>query len=351
VNLRKRITIASYASKEKGGTGLVSMGRTLLDTRRKPLRVNPRIFHVHVEPTVRCNLRCPLCPASGADRRTDDLSYPRFVRLLDHFPSLHYVILQGMGEPFLNRELCKMIRHAKERFCYVETFTNGMSINASRVDEILQSDLDELHFSVDGATPEALETARPGADLKRIVDTVERLIEKKGGRTWPVVDFWFVYTNKNLGELPGLVSLAGELGIPKIHIQRAHDWSSTPIRERMERFRSKAVTAEAKAIYERAQDLAKRYGVFLRTLNPPDEGPPTWDTREARCTWPWRSCYITADGFVTPCCVRPDPEVTQFGNLFRDDFSAIWNGSDYIDLRRRLKSGPFPELCRGCPDF
>jgi MoaA/NifB/PqqE/SkfB family radical SAM enzyme len=67
-----------------------------------------------------------------------------------------------------------------------------------------------------------------------------------------------------------------------------------------------------------------------------------------RCQWPFHGCNITWDGFVSPCCLQPDPDLLNFGNLFESDFEMIWQSSSYRDFRARVKADREP-ICVECP--
>jgi radical SAM protein with 4Fe4S-binding SPASM domain len=72
------------------------------------------------------------------------------------------------------------------------------------------------------------------------------------------------------------------------------------------------------------------------------------DWGNAACLWPWWSCFITVDGYLTPCCSRPDPSIFNFGNLIERSFETIWNSSQYVQFRAMLKSGKPPAVCKDC---
>jgi len=74
------------------------------------------------------------------------------------------------------------------------------------------------------------------------------------------------------------------------------------------------------------------------------------EKRKLKCRWPFDSCFITVDGFVTPCCIRANPEVFNFGNIFETPFKEIWNGEKYQKFRETMiKNLPNP-ICDNCPD-
>jgi radical SAM protein with 4Fe4S-binding SPASM domain len=69
---------------------------------------------------------------------------------------------------------------------------------------------------------------------------------------------------------------------------------------------------------------------------------------QAVCQQLFSSCYITVDGYVTPCSANPDPRIINFGNLLRQNFNEIWNNSQYIQLREEIKKGKIPQFCKDC---
>ena len=65
---------------------------------------------IYIEPTSRCNELCQQCPRTLLSREDDrDLSFDKFRQIVDQFPALERVVLHGLGEPLLNKELPLMI--------------------------------------------------------------------------------------------------------------------------------------------------------------------------------------------------------------------------------------------------
>ena len=75
---------------------------------------------LQIEPTEACNLRCPYCVASQGilkDRRK--LSLEEFQQIIDEVSSVknYYPNLQlfWRGEPFVNSEVCDMVKYASDK--------------------------------------------------------------------------------------------------------------------------------------------------------------------------------------------------------------------------------------------
>src|ERR687889_1811569 len=94
-----------------------------------PMEAPPLPWHLQVEVSGACNLRCRMClvryaPAVG--RREGALAYEDFLALVDGLPDLKRLTLQGLGEPLLSPHLLDMIRHATGRGIHVGFNTNGV---------------------------------------------------------------------------------------------------------------------------------------------------------------------------------------------------------------------------------
>ncbi|MFL5691326.1 MAG: radical SAM protein, partial [Ktedonobacteraceae bacterium] len=88
---------------------------------------------IYIEPTSRCNELCQQCPRTLLSKEDDrDLSFEKFRYIVDQFPVLERVVLHGLGEPLLNKDLPLMIRYLKERGTYVLFNSNGILLNAKR---------------------------------------------------------------------------------------------------------------------------------------------------------------------------------------------------------------------------
>ena len=55
---------------------------------------------------------------------------------------------------------------------------------------------------------------------------------------------------------------------------------------------------------------------------------------------------IEPSGDVFPCCRAPRELL--MGNTHEASVEEIWNGERYRELRRRMQSGDYPEVCRTC---
>src|SRR5438270_35485 len=92
-----------------------------------PQESTPLPRFVQVEPVGQCNLACRMCPVvlreDAPARGPAFMSFDAFTRILEQFPALDELHLQGMGEPFLHPRITDMIAHATGRGIKVSTNT------------------------------------------------------------------------------------------------------------------------------------------------------------------------------------------------------------------------------------
>src|SRR5438132_7346923 len=81
----------------------------------------------------RCNSECSTCPLTYAPHEdASQLSIEDFRALVEQLPALRRAVMQGIGEPLLNRDLAAMIRHLKERGVHVVFNTNAALLTRRR---------------------------------------------------------------------------------------------------------------------------------------------------------------------------------------------------------------------------
>jgi MoaA/NifB/PqqE/SkfB family radical SAM enzyme len=315
-------------------------------------------IEAYFEVSNRCNSKCVTCPLTFAPQeRGHNLGLEEFKALVEQLPDLRRAVMHGIGEPLLNRELPLMIRHLKERGVYVLFNTNAALLTDARQRALIDSGLDELRVSLDGSTPETYLRVRGIAAFDRVIENVGAMVRLKRrlGAETPRISFWVTGMRENLHELPGVIEIAGSIGIDEVYLQRLVFSDIGLAVEGQSIYRG--YREEAERIIAEAEALAERLGVTFRgsgavspresIVNRTDE-PEPW----RGCTRPLRLAYITANGNALPCCIAPFTGVPYvdiiLGNYIRDGVEAVWHGQAYETFRRRLYSADPNEACRNC---
>jgi radical SAM protein with 4Fe4S-binding SPASM domain len=318
---------------------------------------------VQIEPVGQCNLACRMCPvvyrdegATARGRPPAFMAFDTYCRLLEQFPAITELQLQGLGEPLLHPRFFDMVSHAAARGIAVSTNTNLTALSPRRAEQCVQSGLARLHVSLDAADKAAYEYIRTGSRYERVLRNLHLVMQAKArfGALRPEVHLVAVAMRRNLDQLPGLVRLAHEHGVDGLSVQRlCHDFTESSMPEKYRPMRSfvdaESLAAEAPDVvaywFARARELAEDLGVRLRL---PNSGEKAIKKNTLRCDWPWRGSYISFTGQAMPCCMVATPDRMNFGNMAREGVAAIWSSEAYDEFRARLATDQPPDICRGC---
>src|SRR5208283_4809914 len=100
---------------------------------------------LYLETTNRCNLLCTTCPRTYEELEPPaDMSWELFTRIVDQYPAISRVVLHGIGEPMMVKDLPRMVRYLKDRGTYVLFNTNGTVLNDKNGRALIDAGLDEL---------------------------------------------------------------------------------------------------------------------------------------------------------------------------------------------------------------
>jgi pyrroloquinoline quinone biosynthesis protein E len=275
------------------------------------------------------------------------MTLERFRQVLDRFPSVMKIKLQGIGEPLMNRDFFAMVEEGMARGIAVETTTNGTLLSEENCRRLLGSGLTAIFLSVDGATAETFERIRRGAKFDRVMEGIRRLTAMRGHRRLPGIHLWTVGQAGNIREAPDLVRLAKDLGVDSLRLQ--YDliyWGQEEWQAKLEpdSLRTGSNQRTAETLIEEARRLAGELGIRFELYT---DNKFSWKAGKL-CPWPWSSAFISSEGDMVPCCVIGNPEVFSFGNALKEDVQAIWNGEAYQDFRRAMNRGEIPRVCTGC---
>lgn len=320
---------------------------------------NPR--ELYIEVTNRCNSLCVTCPLTFSPQESEHyLRFDEFAALVDEFPDLHRAVLQGIGEPLMNRDLGRMIAYLKARGVHVVFNTNAILLYPKRQIELIESGLDELRVSCDSSTPETYAKIRGVNVLPKVLRNVGQMMQtrKRIGADRPRVSLWFTGVKENIRELPGLVEIAAELGVDEVYLTRMVFFGEGLATESQSIYNSEAdFRGEVIDIVRQASRRAEELGLGFKgagALAPVEyvTGPGEIRNPWQGCRRPWRLGYVTANGNALPCCIAPFTDVPYddliLGNVNGGGFNAVWNGERYREFRRRHQSDDPPDACRRC---
>lgn len=315
---------------------------------------------IQIEPVGECNLRCRMCPVQF---RRDGRPYgppafidvELFISILDQFPDLRELQLQGLGEPLMHPRFFEMVEIAASRGIDVAVNTNLSFMTERNAEACVTSGLARLHASLDGATPETYERIRVRGNYAKAVRNLQRVLAARRrlrSRT-PLVELVAVAMRENIHELPALIVSAARSGVDRVSVQHlCHDFAESslpesyrPMRQFVEEQTLVNESPERVArIFEETKRAAELHKLDLRL--PRIASEPSQQPRG--CTWPTTGAYFSYAGDVMPCCMISTPDRFTFGDVRKQPFAQMWNGERYETFRADLASPNPPEICRSC---
>ncbi|MFZ2226057.1 MAG: radical SAM protein [Candidatus Moraniibacteriota bacterium] len=302
-----------------------------------------------IESTISCNLNCVMCHRKelAVGRNRLSLTFGQFREVIDKLPYLLKLNLQGMGEPLLSGELFEMINYAKKRHIYVSTVTNGMLMNEEKAKKTLESGLDRIYFSIDSSDAEKYVAYRVNGRLEQVVENLKKLVEIRDKKKSKLhIGVWMLLFNNNLDQLIPMIKLAKTMGVDELIVQShvsyrgKRDW-----KEVIGKLKLKDENEKVGAEILRAERFAKKIKLNFSIQSGMGALKPD---AKSLCQWPWKSIYVASNGDISSCCIVADPKLAYLGNILSQDFSQIWNGEAYRNLRTALIESKIPGYCREC---
>ena len=137
-----------------------------------------RPFGLVVDPSNMCQLACPGCVHSVRNEALQLFDWPkgtlsedRFLALLNRYgPHAIVVYFYNYGEPLLNLNTPKLIRMAKA-YLLRTAFTTSLSVRRFDAEAYVESGIDFIGLSIDGATEATYRRFRRNGDLELVSRT------------------------------------------------------------------------------------------------------------------------------------------------------------------------------------
>jgi pyrroloquinoline quinone biosynthesis protein E len=276
------------------------------------------------------------------------MRFEEFAHLIDENYGLVEIKIQGMGEPTLARDdFYRMIRYAREQHIWVRTVTNGSLLHLNdNSRKLLESGINEVQISIDGADKQTLESIRVGSKFERVTENVRELNVMAKEKNLQVTKMWTVVQNQNLSQLRQIVHLAHDLGFTSMVFSLdISDWGNSFWTSKIQQ-KSAANIFDLKLAQE-LHELGNKLGVVVAFWN--INSKYELGDLEKLCEWPFERAYVASDNRIVPCCMIADPDTFEIKGT--GTFVEIWNSKAYEKFRESHLSGDstmLPKICQGC---
>ncbi len=279
--------------------------------RRKPVLRGLPVEYI-VETTAKCNLYCPMCPRETHKQPKEDMTDEIFTRLVQESgSSAEHMMLIGLGEPFMDRKIFDRIEYCERHQISTLLSTNGTFFDEKTCARLLETPLEHITLSLDGATKASYEFYRKGANFEKVRDNFVRFARMKHERRAKIqVVVQMVRMQRNAGEVDDFVRY----------------WSAIP-------------GVDQVRVKEDETNLLQ-----------PEGGHAAQDWKHP-CHYLWRGpAYVKHNGDVYPCCQSYMLDGRPIGNLAAAPLEEIWNAEEMQRLRVLHAAGRAGEIdmCSRC---
>jgi radical SAM protein with 4Fe4S-binding SPASM domain len=271
-------------------------------------------FHVDIETTDACNLRCIMCVHGTSKVKDVGMMEMNFAkRLIDEvsYYKTYSIKFNWRGEPALHNGLVELVNYAKLKgILEVQFNTNGIPYDEKKIRELILAGLDRIIFSMDGAKKETYEKIRVGAVYEKLVNNVKSFyfIKKELKRRRPLIRIQMVRMKENKEEIKEFISM----------------WKPY-----VDEIKINEVT-------NRGQGNVLSVGDMVAI-------------GRRRCPQPWQRIVISRDGKVLPCCSDWNMKWI-IGDAKKDDLKVIWKSKKMEELRQLIREIRLDEFepCSHC---
>lgn len=290
-----------------------------------------RPVFISIEPADFCQLRCPECPVGKAARSKGTLADDQviFDTISELRKSLLQIIFYFQGEPLLNPRLSEYIAFAHKAGIYTSSSSNGMLLHSDNARKLVESGLDKLIVSVDGATQEVYEQYRRGGKLVRALDGIKHVqYWKKALKSpTPFVEMQFIVFGSNQHQIKDIKRLAKEVGADALQLKSAQIYD-----------------------FEKPNPLHTTLTRYSRYRKLPDGSYMLKSTISNKCRRLMGGSVLNSKGDVLPCCFDKDSS-HGYGSVNDQSFVVAWQGAKAQSFRKAVFSNRKQfEICRNCTE-
>ena len=279
---------------------------------RRKTRLNALPVEYIVETTAKCNIYCPMCPRETHKQPKEDMSDQVFERLVQESgDSAEHMMLIGLGEPLLDNKIFDRIEYCHRHKISTLLSTNGTLLDEKAAQRLLETSVEHITLSFDGATKESFEFYRKGAKFERVRENFVRFAQLKA-------------------------TMKAKVQVVVQMVRMEKNWDEV---EDFERFWKAIPGVDETRVKADETDLMS-----------PDGGHAPSDFQHP-CHYLWRGpMYVKQNGDVYPCCQSYMLDGKPVGKIGEQPLMEIWNSPEMERMRGLHTSSRAAEIeiCGKC---
>ena len=159
--------------------------RYIIENFPKIYRLTPFPQYLLIEPVSTCNLRCTMCFQSDKTFTKKPymglMDFEFYKDVIDQASEngCKAITLASRGEPTIHPKLDKMIEYARNKILEIKINTNATYLNEKLANKLLDSDLDQIIFSVDSHIKDIYEKIRLRGKFDEVLNNIKNFVKIK----------------------------------------------------------------------------------------------------------------------------------------------------------------------------
>lgn len=278
-----------------------------------------------VELTNACNHACVFCKNPHQKRKTSQLSkeiFKNFV-LQSVDLGLEEIGLYATGEPFMTKNISEFIQIAKTsgvKRIYVTT--NGVLADIQKIKQCYEMGLNSIKFSINASSAEDYKKIHGHNDFYKVLKNVKDIYE------------WKRKSKIDLQLLGSCVLIPSTLSTKKIH------------KSIFGKYFEDIFYFEAGSLGGNSFDIPIQSDEMDRVFK---KRPSLSDEEKVQpCEMLWNRVHLTAEGYLTACCVDYDLNLV-YSDFKNNSLKDAWNNDLIKNLREKhLNNDLNYTLCNQC---
>lgn len=276
-----------------------------------------------------CNGSCVMCPISKEKNKkpgmmSDELFEKIIKEISENKSKFTYVWLYLQNEPLTDKNIFKKVKQLKELSrgkISVGIVTNGTLLTNDKIEEICESDIDRIHFSIDAFTEETYKKIRRGLSYTAILKNIEGI---RNSNCKVRVTVGFTIQKDNYFELDDFKKF----------------------------WKRKGIGIELNVVNNRSGDLSDFENIRVLSKDIPfrQRFIHNFNLRMSKgCVMLATVFNILYNGDVIMCCNDYTKKLI-LGNVNNESIKEIWNSKKYQFVRKSVSKKDFEKVpaCKNC---
>jgi MoaA/NifB/PqqE/SkfB family radical SAM enzyme len=229
--------------------------------------------------------------------------------------------LFSTGESILHPDIVEFIKISKSKSIYTYLDINGNEMDDGLIENIVESGLDSLKFSIDAHTQEIYKEIRRGGNFDVVFENlkkVSQLRNKKGAKMR--LSALYIIMNKN--------------------------------EQYIEQFKEKIEPYVDEIQFSLVHNLGNQVKGHTKFISKMFDNIIEMNKTRRVCPNPWKRIVVSWDGFLTVCCIDFDLKLV-YGKYEKGKLKEIWNNDKIKEFRKKMRDLNLSDvlLCGQCSDI